>query len=202
MSCRVVVVEADGAVGADDEEVAGRAGRGLAGPDCGAFTGAGAVVGRGRGVGVGQNAGGYVDAHDGADGLLEGVEAAGCVDEADGEEHAGGDEDALGPGAAPGGFVRFVRASGLVDRFVYRLGDRGLLVAIAEAVSDARADLSGPGAQVVAKALPRPLQALLQPCCGSVVHGERGYRVRPCGPGRHCGATLGFSGWALACGDG
>jgi hypothetical protein len=38
---------------------------------------------------------------------------------------------------------------------------------------------------VVAKVLPCPLQALLQPCCGSIVHVERGYRVRRGRQGRH-----------------
>ena len=75
MRCGVVVVEADGAVGSDYEEVAGGAGGGLAGPDGGAFAGPGSVVGDCRGVGVGEHTGGYVDADYGADGLLEGVEA-------------------------------------------------------------------------------------------------------------------------------
>ena len=185
VGCGIVVVEPDGAVGADDEEVACWAGRGLAGLHGGALADACAVVCGDRGVWVCQHAGGNVDAHDGPDGLLEGVEAAGCVDEAECEEHACADEDALGPGAPPGGLggVWCVWRVGGVRR-VGRFDDGTLPRCVAEALAYPFTDLTGPVPEVACEALPCPLQASLQPCCGSVVHVERGYRVSPCRPGR------------------
>ena len=98
---RIVGVQADSAVGSDQQEVAGW--KGLVGPVInivGGPVGAVGIVGGGRWVGlvdVGQHAGGDLYADDAGDSVLEGCEAGGSCQYSDREHHTEEDDQPLGP---------------------------------------------------------------------------------------------------------